>query len=198
MRRLEETSKQDLSLDEITTVVDNPRLWLQFTKIVDRAKHGEAVPDNDLKVAMGIVLICIKLKSFSCPGAIASCTVGEYHRATSCKGSHVIKLYEHKTGQQGTAKITIDDQLMGRLQLYFKYIQPLLAEPGHDIDHLFILPRLPKEASLCRNSDFNKGLENRSSLRFSKKWRLFERGNPPAPEVHHLKTMTSLQTMYLC
>ncbi len=140
VRRLEEISEQDLTLDDITAVVDNDRMWLKFSEIVDKAKKGSDIPDEDLKVAMGIVMINVKLKSFSRPSAIANCTVDEYQRATRCDGSTVIKVYNHKTGHRGTAKITIDDQLTERLRLYFKYIRPLLVDPGHDINLLFILP----------------------------------------------------------
>ena len=56
VRRLEETSEQDLSLEEITAVVDNPKIWLKFSNIVSKAKHNDNIPDDDLKLAMGIVM----------------------------------------------------------------------------------------------------------------------------------------------
>lgn len=105
---------------------------------------------------MGIVMVSVKLKSFSRPGAIANCTVDEYHRSVICEGSTVIKVYDHKTGKQGTAKITIDEQLMDRLRLYFRHIRPLLVEQGHDIPNLFILPGSQK---ICKFSNLETFLK---------------------------------------
>ena len=101
-------------------------------------------------------MVSVKLKSFSRPGTIVNCTIDEYHRVKNCNGSTVIKVYEHKTGCQGTAKITVDEQLMDRLRLYFRYIRPLLAEPGHDTKYLFILPGSQKIKKFSNIENFLK------------------------------------------
>ena len=140
MKRLEDLSEQDLSLDEITAVVDNSDLWLKFSENVDLAKHREPVSDEDLKLVMVIVMISVTLVSYSRPSAIANCTVDEYRNAVTCEGSTIIKVHSHKTGSKGSAKLTIDEHLTDRLRLYFTYIRPLLIDQGHDIPNLFILP----------------------------------------------------------
>ena len=157
IKRMEETSEMNMNLEEITAVVDNPRMWTKFSDVVSRAKHRENVAESELKLAMGIVMLTVKLKSFQRPGAVTNCTIREYRNAEKCGDTTVINVYNHKTGNQGAAKLTMDAKLSSRLLLYFKYIRPLLMEPGEDIDNLFILPGSQKvgkfgnlEASISR------------------------------------------------
>ncbi len=156
VRRLEKTSEMDLNMGEITEVVDNPTMWAKFSDIVTRAKNGRDVPENDLKLAMGIMAAAVKLKSYQRPSAIINCTVEEYERA-KCPddmGTTVIKVYNHKTGSQGPANLTLDSKTAKRLDLYFKYIRPLLVEPGEDIDNLFILPGSQKITKITNLESF--------------------------------------------
>ena len=101
IKKMEDTSEMNMNLEEITAVVDNPRMWTKFSDVVSRAKHRENVAESELKLAMGIVMLTVKLKSFQRP---------------------VINVYNHKTGNQGAAKLTMDAKLSSRLSLYFKYI----------------------------------------------------------------------------
>ena len=158
VQRLERASEMDLSLEEITAVVDNQDMWLKYIQVVDRARKDEHVPDEDLKLAMGIVMIAVKLKSYSRPSTVANCTVNEYRNATICEGSTVIKVYKHKTGKQGTAKVTVDSQLAERLGLYYRYIRPKLVDPGNPCDYLFILPGSQK---VNKMSNLEKFLQKR-------------------------------------
>ena len=139
-RRMEEASEMDMSLQAITEVVDNPEMWARFSDTVTRIKNGDVVSENDLKLAMGSVMLAVKLKSFQRPGAVINCTVNEYRNAIKSGDTTIIKVYNHKTQKQGPAKLTMDSNLEKRLRLYFKHIRPLLAEAGNDIENLFILP----------------------------------------------------------
>ena len=139
-KRMEEASEMDMSLEDITAVVDSPEMWARFSDTVARIKDGEEVPENDLKLAMTSVMLAIKLKSFQRPGAVMNCTVNEYRNATKSGDTTIIKVYNHKTQKQGPAKLTMDRNLETRLKLYVKHVRPLLAEAGSDIENLFILP----------------------------------------------------------
>ena len=157
-RRMEEASEMDMSLEDVTAVVDNPEMWARFSETVTRVRSGEEVPENDLKLAMGSVMLAIKLKSFQRPGAVMNCTINEYRNAVKTDGTLIIKVYNHKTQKTGPAKLTMDSNLEKRLRLYVKHIRPLLAEPGSDIENLFILPGSQKvnkfgnlEAFISRN-----------------------------------------------
>lgn len=52
----------------------------------------------------------------------------------------MIRVKDHKTGQQGSAKLTLDAYLQRKLKQYYTHIRPRLAMPGHDINRLFIMP----------------------------------------------------------
>jgi hypothetical protein len=140
VHRLEKASEMEMGLDTITNVVDSEQLWVSFSNTIDKTKHREDVSYKDLKLAMSSVMLCVKLKSMQRPGAVCNCTIEEYRAAKFTNGTYIIKVKEHKTSQQGTAKLTMDPVLMNRLRLYFKYIRPCLVEPGRDSDRLFILP----------------------------------------------------------
>lgn len=140
MMRLEKTSELEVDLNIISDIVDNQEMWLQFSNTVDRVRLGEDVPESELKLAMSIVLVSVKLKSLQRPGAVVNCTMDEYNNATTYDDIMVIKVLDHKTKNSGTAKLTLDSQLMARLKLYVQYIRPQLVEPGHDVNFLFILP----------------------------------------------------------
>ena len=140
VRRMEEASEMDMSLEAITEVVDSPQMWARFSDTVTRIKNGEEVPENDLKLAMGSVMLAIKLKSFQRPSSVINCTVNEYRNAIKSGDTTIIKVYNHKTQKQGPAKLTMDSDLEKRLKLYFKHVRPQLAEAGNDIENLFILP----------------------------------------------------------
>ena len=141
IQRIEMTSEMNLSMDQITKVVDNPEMWARYDKTIRQLKRNKKVAEIELKIALAAIMISIMLKSSQRPGAVTNCTVDEYRNATTTSdGTTVIKVFNHKTGQQGTAKLTLDPQMHERLNDYFSYMRPYLAEPGKDIDSLFILP----------------------------------------------------------
>ena len=139
VRRREDASEMDMNMETISEVVDNPNMWSTFSDIVEEARYGQEVPEKDLKLVMGIVMVAVMLKSYQRPGAVKNCTIAEYMARAKHDDVTIIKVREHKTGSQGAAKLTMDTQLEERLKLYFKY-RPLLTEPGNDVDRLFILP----------------------------------------------------------
>ena len=140
VERLEKASELDADMSTISNIVDNQDMWVQFSNTVDQIRDDEDVPETDLKLAMGIVMISIKLKSLQRPGAVMNCTMEEYHSAVAYDNVTVIKVREHKTSKQGSAKLTLDSQLMARLKLYVKYIRPRLVDPENKTNYLFILP----------------------------------------------------------
>jgi hypothetical protein len=143
---------------DITKVVDNSHMWDRFRDVIVKAKDRVALGRTDLRFAMASVLMAIMYRNAQRPGAALNCIVDEYRAATmvkvltllliECKYTlflqvgehHVIAVRNHKTGIQGTAKLTLDQTLMDRLTQYYKYIRPLLVEPGKDIPYLFLRP----------------------------------------------------------
>ncbi|ORU95070.1 MAG: hypothetical protein A6F71_10445 [Cycloclasticus sp. symbiont of Poecilosclerida sp. M] len=100
VRRREDASEMDMNMETISAVVDNPTMWSDFSDIVDRARHGEEVPEKDLKLAMGIVMVAVMFKSYQRPGAVQNCTCTEYRAATKDDGITVImQLKQGRLGQ---------------------------------------------------------------------------------------------------
>ncbi len=93
-----------------------------------------------MKLAMASIMLTVKFKSMQHPGAVVNCTLKEYNSSTIVDGVKVIRVKEHTTGKHGSAKLTTDGVLSTRLEEYFRFIRPKLAEPGKDINRLFILP----------------------------------------------------------
>ena len=136
--RLEDLSELSNDMSEISRIVDNKEIWDRFHSIVKKARGGSSPSKDQLRFGMSCVLVSLLYSSYQRPGAACNC---EFLAAAEVeKGYHAISVRQHKTGQHGTAKLTLDDRLMHRQRLYYKNIRPLLVRPGHDINLLFILP----------------------------------------------------------
>ena len=99
---------KELSLDTISEVLDDKRMWEKFNGKQESTLH-------DLKIAM------------QQPGVVCNCTIAEYRAATVCGDVLVIKVARHKTGRYGSAKLTTNGQLTKRyVMLCFVglYIRP--------------------------------------------------------------------------
>ena len=141
IQRIERASEMNFNLQQVTKVVEHPEMWGRYHKTIRKLKRNKEVSETELKFSLAAIMVTTMLKSCQRPGAVVNCTVAEYENATTTSnGTTVVKVFNHKTGQQGTAKLTFDSQSYQRLKAYYKYIRPRLAQPGRDIDLLFILP----------------------------------------------------------
>lgn len=138
-KKLDKLSDMNLSLEQVTEVVENEMMWKKFEEVTRMAERKEEVSGKDLKFAMGAVYLTLQFTNYSRPGAISNCTVDNYLERETVDGKQVIAVAEHKTGEKGTAKLVMDSVLAERIHRYFALIRPLLVSPGHDINRLFIL-----------------------------------------------------------
>ncbi len=170
--RLEKLSEEDLDMSIITDVVDNPQMWNTFYSVIERIEQGEDVSDEELKVAMGSVLITLVLKNYQRPGAVCNCTVQEYLASrTVNEDACVIKVANHKTSKYGIAKLVAE--MKKKVDDYYSLIRPKLAEPGRDTVHYtrFSTSRknweleqvTPREVK-NKNSNMHPGKENWSHI----------------------------------
>lgn len=153
--RLEKTSEEDLDMSIITNVVDNPQMWSTFDSIVEKIQEGEDISDDELKLAMGSVMITLVLKNYQRPGAVSNCTIQEYQDSKIVNDdAFVIRVASHKTSSKfGAAKLVMDVEMKERVDAYFNLVRPKLVKAGADIPNLFILPGsrpIEKIANLSR------------------------------------------------
>ena len=99
------------------------------------------MPTTDLKFAVGAVFLALQFSNFSRPGAVTNCTVDCYENRERVEGREVMVVMEHKTGEQGSAKLVMTPVLANRVNNYYRLLRPLLVKPGHDVSNLFILPQ---------------------------------------------------------
>ena len=128
-KRLDELSELDTSLDDVTSVVDNVRMWDKFEEVLAVAKSERRLelPSKDLKFCMAAVYLALLFTSYSRPLAVTNCTVEHYLAAREVDGKAVMVVSEHKTGEKGSAKLVMDEALRGRVKDYFMYIRPHLV-----------------------------------------------------------------------
>ena len=137
-RKLEQLSEGTHSLDDITEVVDNSRMWEHFDRILSMCQVGDpALTQPDLKLAMGAVLVTTLLKSFQRPGAVTNATLKEYRLSVKEGENRVIKVVNHKTSVHGSAKLLFDSKDWKRLFNYITYIRPRLA--GKRVSYRFFV-----------------------------------------------------------
>ena len=64
VERIEEASEGQISMAEISNVVDSPHMWNQFDMIVNEASMDKPLSKYELKLATAIVAMTVMLKSY--------------------------------------------------------------------------------------------------------------------------------------
>ena len=136
LQQLDALSTSSLTLADVTKVVDNVKMWGRFDRAVKKARAGEDV--EDLKFAMGACAIAFLYKNWQRQGVVMNML--EYQEGLIINKCLIVSVNEHKTGSLGPAKVTIDNQLMHRINAYQRHIRPHMSPSGEDIPQLFILP----------------------------------------------------------
>lgn len=143
IKRLEELSCQDLSLDEVNALLDNAQMWKTFDTTCMRANLGETISTRLLNECSVILASSILYKNWQRPGAVCNATVEEFK---SCKlvvrGSdapvYVMAVRDHKTAQEGYAKLVLQTTDHARIIQYNATTRKLL-DAGSSSPLLFLL-----------------------------------------------------------
>lgn len=147
LRKMKREREQDrleapLQLAEVQDILHNVAMREHFVKC---AKHGHAVKEGDLSLAMGALMISLVYESTQRSGAAINATIQEYNRAKDKMDREdesvvrrVICVREHKPGKHGTAKLVADKE---DKEKYLKIIRFLLVEHcSTPCNFLFVLP----------------------------------------------------------
>ena len=114
-------------------------LWKDVDKVISALRDDtHEVTSGQLKLVTGAMVGLILAQSAQRPSAVMGATLGEYERATFVDGVWVINVHEHKTGQQGPARLTMEHDDKRRLDDYVLYVRPGL-DPLNEHNKLFSL-----------------------------------------------------------
>ena len=141
-QRLEELSSQQVSIAEVTGILECKPMWTDFHECLRKSETGRTVSSKELKECTAAIAALLLFKSWQRPGAAANLTVHEYQeRRTVLQGEEevvVIRCKEHKTGMSGSAKLTLNSADLSKVEAYVTHIRPLTC-PG-DSPNLLLLP----------------------------------------------------------
>ncbi len=132
--QLEMLSAQELSLDQVTAVVDNEEMWADFDDTVQALRMKRDVDEKDLLLATSALMALLLFKNWQRPGAAANLTVQEYNEATEIQVGEkvltVLRVKAHKTGVKGSAKLSLEREDARRMTKYYRWIRPQLDPTG--------------------------------------------------------------------
>ena len=110
---------------DVNAIKDCSDLWRDVDRMISAIRdESHKVTSSHLKMVTGAMVGLILAQSAQRPSAVMGATLGEYERATFVDGVWVINVHEHKTGQQGPARLTMDDDDKRRLDDYVLYVRP--------------------------------------------------------------------------
>ena len=128
-KRLEDLSCQDLSLDEVNSVVEDRELWQKFDRTCSRVERGECISTTLLNDVTILLATCILFKNWQRPGAVANVTLDEFEQAKLLtKGSppvYLLSVREHKTAVEGYAKLILSTTDYARIVQYKSTVRPV-------------------------------------------------------------------------
>ena len=144
-KRLQELSCQDLKLEEINELLENTSLWQEFDNTCTRTKQGETLAKECLNQCSVTLAASILYKNWQRPGAIANATLEEF---SACKlmqqkdgkapSVYVMCVKEHKTAQDGYARVLLEGIDYSRILLYKNTVRKCL-DPDGTSTNLFVL-----------------------------------------------------------
>ena len=144
-KRLQELSCQDLKLEEINELLENTALWQEFDNTCTRTKQGETLAKERLNQCSVTLAASILYKNWQRPGAIANATLEEF---SACKlmqqkdgkapSVYVMCVKEHKTAQDGYARVLLEGIDYSRILLYKNTVRKCL-DPDGTSTNLFVL-----------------------------------------------------------
>ena len=130
MRRMEELSSSNLSLDEVDDVIQDEAIWRDIIDVSD--KLGDELPAStrEMNACTTMMATLLTFRSWQRPGAVANATLAEYKNRTEVQREGetviIIKVAKHKTGLFGSAKLVIPPDDMSKLHTYITTICPCL------------------------------------------------------------------------
>ena len=108
-KRLQQLSSEDLSLPEVSLLLDCERIWRQFDKACTQALRKQPLPTALLDQCPAGSLL---YKNWQRPGAVANATLEEFCGCEVVvedgRPSYVMSAVNHKTSLDGAAKVVLE------------------------------------------------------------------------------------------
>ena len=142
-KRLQELSCEDLSLEEVTALIECTQLWRQFDTTCTRAKRGETLSTAMLNQCSICLAASVLYKNWQRPGAVVNATVQEFE---ACKlmsrnekaSVYIMSVKEHKTAKEGYARLVLDGIDYARIVQYAGTVRKCL-NPNEGSNKLLLL-----------------------------------------------------------
>ena len=119
-QRLEDLSATQLSIMELTQVLDCRAMGDDFHDILRRVETGRKVSNGELQRSTAAIAALLMFKSWQRPGAVANMTMREFlhhHLVKEGEDEVVVKrVKEHKTGMSGSAKVVLTSEDFSKVQ----------------------------------------------------------------------------------
>ena len=80
MKRMEDLSSSNLTLDEVDEVIQDKSMWKSFNDIVDRVGKDLPVSKREMDSCTIMVAAMLTFRSWQRPGAVANATMAEYRK----------------------------------------------------------------------------------------------------------------------
>ena len=138
--RLQNLSAQDLSLKEVTALLENKPIWEHFNSTCMAAERGETVSAKSLDQAAVVVAASLLYKNWQRPGAVKNATVKEFEESRVMRGGclYAMHVENHKTAVEGVAKVMMDSVDHGRVLQYMDTVRGVQLGKN-ECDLLFVL-----------------------------------------------------------
>ena len=136
-----EEGGQSTSIEEATALLTCKKLWVNVNDFITLSKSG-AADRVQLKVLTAALVGLLMQRSWQRPGAVTNARLAEFEACKEIDSGGepvwVMKVFRHKTGQEGPAQITMSEKDHRLIRRYVKYTRPML-DPAGQVDELFVL-----------------------------------------------------------
>lgn len=141
-KRLQDLSCEQLSLEEVAALIDCKLLWSNINEINMDAERGKPITTSQLNMCSIAIAGSILYKNWQRPGAVCNASLSEYQNAKTIvqdvKTRYVMSVQQHKTSQEGYAKLVLEPLDHARICQYVHQIRPL-QDPEGISTNLFIV-----------------------------------------------------------
>ena len=141
-KRLQQLSSEDLSLSEVSLLLEYKRIWRQFDEACTQALRKQPLPTALLDQCSVGLAGSLLYKNWQRPGAVANATLEEFR---GCKVvvedgrlSYVMSVVNHKTSLDGVAKVVLEGVDHARIIQYKSTIR-ILQDTGKSSPLLLVL-----------------------------------------------------------
>ena len=130
MKRMEDLSSSNLTLDEVDEVIQDKSMWKSFNDIVDRVGKDLPVSKREMDSCTIMVTAMLTFRSWQRPGAVANATMTEYRNSQEivqdCNSTEGCWPQDWSVR---SAKLVIPPEDLSKLHSYVTVVRPFMQLP---------------------------------------------------------------------